>query len=59
MTTQNGKQVHEKQTQEKPAKPDTPGYANDPRAKAADNLERDNENRLDEQLDKKHDKTGG
>lgn len=46
-------------TKEKPAKPTTSGYKNDPRAKAADNLEQDNENKLGEHLDNKHDKTGG
>lgn len=54
MTTQN-----DKPTREKPAKPTTLGYANDPRAKAADNLEQDNENKPGEHLDNKHDKTGG
>jgi hypothetical protein len=54
MTTEN-----DKLTREEPAKPTTPGYANDPRAKAADNLEQDNENKLGEHLDDKHDKTGG
>ncbi len=44
----------------KPATPATPGNANDPRWKAADNLEKDNETRLGEQhLDKKQDKAGG
>lgn len=54
MTTQN-----DKPTREKPAEPTTPGYANDPRSKAGDNLEQDNENKLDEHLDNKHDKAGG
>lgn len=54
MTTPN-----DKPTTEKPAKPTTPGYKNDPRATAADNLEQDNENKLGEHLDDKHDKTGG
>lgn len=51
---------NDKPGNEKPATPTTPGYKDDPRAKAADNLEEDNEQKLGEQgLDKKHDKTGG
>lgn len=49
----------EKPSREKPATLTTTGYANDPRAKAADNLEQDNEEKLGEHLDDKHDKTGG
>lgn len=48
-----------KPSREKPATPMTTGYVNDPRAKAADNLEQDNESKLGEHLDDKHDKTGG
>jgi hypothetical protein len=44
----------------RPATPTTPGNPDDARAKAADLLEKDNEEKLGEQhLDKKFDKTGG
>lgn len=43
-----------------PATRTTPGNPDDPRAKAADLLEKDNEEKLGEQnLDRKLDKTGG
>jgi hypothetical protein len=51
---------HDRSTGPQPATRTTPGNPDDPRAKAADLLEKDNEEKLGEQdLDKKLDKTGG
>jgi hypothetical protein len=41
------------------AKPETMGNLNDPRWRAADQLEQDNEHKLGEEVEDKKDKTGG
>jgi hypothetical protein len=52
--------VQERSVTPRPATPTTPGNPDDARAKAADLLEKNNEEKLGEQhLDKKFDKTGG
>jgi len=60
MTLQNKDDAAKKQDSARPANQGTTGNPNDPRLKAVDKIEKDNEEKLGEKnLDSKVDKAGG